>query len=94
MTMKFEFTNYETGVVFNLTSMEMLTVLNTLKITEEELAELLTGLTVDSYADLCENIDVEDQDDDYSLCRAFHRILNTRLLDVDCEEAWLESLAN
>jgi hypothetical protein len=92
--MNFEFTNYETGVVFNLTSMEMLTVLNTLKITEEELAELLTGLTVDSYADLCENIDVEDQDDDYQLCRAFHRILNTRLLDVDCEEAWLESLVN
>ena len=91
--MKFEFTNPETGLELSLTSLEMISVLNTLKISMVDLAEMLTGLTVDSYADLCETLDPEEtEDEDYQLCRAFHRILNVYMIDVDCEDAWIESM--
>ena len=91
--MKYEFTNSETGLDLSLTSLEMISVLNTLKVSMVDLAEMLTGLTVDSYADLCDTLDPDEtEDDDYQLCRAFHRIINVNLIDVDCEDAWLESL--
>ena len=86
--------NEETGVQVTMTSEDMEVTYNAIGVYPEELAQTLTGLTVDSYADLCEDLDMDDTDDDnYRLCEAFHRILNvTYPGDLDCEKNFREGL--
>ncbi len=95
--------NEETDIVMNLTHDQILTVKNTLGINGDELADMLTGLNCDSYADKIEEIlsegesideAIEYDEDGYQTCRSYHRIMNYNLTDEQCEEAWVESCLN
>ena len=88
MSRLYTWTNDQTGIEFNMTSENMEEVYNSAGVYPEELAETLTGITVDEYADRCELLDMDDtEDDDYKLCEAFHRLLNvTYPGDLDCEK--------
>lgn len=95
--------NEETDVVMNLTHDQILTVKNTLGVNGDELADMLTGLNSDSYADkICdilaegETIEeaIEYDPEGYEVCRSYHRIMNYNLTDEQCEEVWIESCNN
>lgn len=94
MSRFYTWTNDETGIDFTMTSEDMEVTYNAIGVYPEELAQTLTGLTIDSYADLCEDLDMDDtEDDDYRRCEAFHRILNvTYPGDLDCEKNFREGL--
>ena len=90
----------ETDVEMNLTHDQILTVKNTLNVNGYELADMLTGLNSDSYADKITDIlsegetiadAIEYDPEGYEVCRSYHRILNYNLTDEQCEEAWIES---
>ena len=95
--------NEETDIVMNLTHDQILTVKNTLGINGDELADMLTGLNSDSYADkiveiLSEGETIEEaieyDEEGYQTCRSYHRIMNYNLTDEQCEEAWIEACNN
>ena len=95
--------NEETDIEMNLTHEQILTVKNTLGISGDELADMLTGLNCDSYADkICEILSegegildaIEYDEQGYETCRAYHRIMNYNLTDEQCEEAWVEACNN
>ena len=95
--------NEETDVEMNLTHDQILTVKNTLGINGDELADILTGLNSDSYADkICDILSesetlqeaIEYDPEGYEVCRSYHRIMNYNLTDEQCEEAWIEACNN
>jgi len=96
--MTYNFAHYETGATYDLDSSKLQVIKDAIGTTYDDLAELLTGLTCDSYADDAEGLvgygttaEAQEEDSDtYDRCRAFHRILNGNLTDEQCETAWLE----
>ena len=96
----FNIQNDEMDLAMKLTHEQILTVKNTLGIDGEALADMLTGLNCDSYADKIveilqegETIEeaIEYDEEGYNTCKAYHRILNYNLTDEQCEQAWIES---
>ena len=90
----------ETDLEMNLTHDQILTVKNTLGVSGDDLADMLTGLNCDSYADkICDILNegetieeaIEYDPEGYETCRSYHRIMNYNLTDEQCEEAWIES---
>ena len=94
MSRFYTWTNYDTGVGVTMTSEDMEVAYNAIGVYPEELAFMLTGLDTDSYADLCETLDLDDTDDeDYRRCEAYHRLLNvTYPGDLDCEKNFRQGL--
>ena len=81
-TLTYNWTHTETEVEFSMTSEDMERAYNALGIYPEDLAQTLTGLNTDSYADLCEELDMDDtEDEDYQLCMTYHRLLNVTCPD-------------
>ena len=92
--------NEQTDSEMNLTYDQILTVKNTLGVNGDELADILTGLNSDSYADKITDIlsegetiadAIEYDPEGYEVCRSYHRIMNYNLTDEQCEAAWIES---
>ena len=86
-TFVYRWSHTETDIEFSMTSEDMEIAYNAIGLYPEDLAATLTGLNTDSYADLCEELDMQDtMDDDYQLCMAYHRLLNvTNPDDSMCE---------
>ena len=97
----FHIKHEETDRVMNLTHDQILNVMNTLGVNGDDLADILTSLNPDSYADKLEEIlsevdsveeAIEYDEEGYQTCRSYHRIMNYNLTDEQCEEAWIEAL--
>ena len=91
------------GVEMNLDHDQILMVKNILGVSGDELADMLTGLNSDSYADkicdiLAEGETIEEAIDydpeGYEVCRSYHRIMNFNLTDEQCEKEWIEACQN
>ena len=98
--MEFYIKHEETDCEMTLTSEQIITLKNTLGIDSTDLADILTSLNCDSYADkITEILSNGDTIDDaieydpegYEVCRSYHRIMNCNLTDEQCEDAWIES---
>ena len=90
----------ETDLVMNLTHDQILTTKNTLGVSGDDLADILTTLNPDSYADkICDILSevdsveeaIEYDEEGYQTCRSYHRIMNWNFSDEECEKIWLES---
>ena len=95
--------NEHTDGELNLTHEQILTTKNTLGVTGDDLADMLTGLNPDSYADkICDILSegetieaaIEYDSEGYETCRSYHRIMNWNFSDEQCEELWIESCNN
>ena len=93
----------ETDRVMNLTHEQILLTRNTLGVSGDDLADILTTLNPDSYADkICDILSevdtieeaIEYDEEGYQTCRSYHRIMNSNLTDEQCEEVWIESCNN
>jgi len=99
--MTYTFTHEDLGFTTELDQDKIVTLRNTLGISYDDLADLLTGYNCDTYADATEELandsegdvnEARDIDEDtYDRVRAYHRILNGNLSDDQCEESWLEA---
>ena len=98
--MTYSFTHIETESVFELSLGQIFQVRETLGISYDDLADLLTGYNCDSYADAVEELAtscnevvdaIEYDEETYNRTRAYHRIMNGNQSDETCEESWLEA---
>jgi len=103
MTNTYYIKHEETDLEMELTHEQILTVKNTLGVSGDDLADILTTLNPDSYADkICDILGEVDTIEDaieydlegYQTCRSYHRIMNYNLTDEQCEEVWIESCHN
>ena len=99
----FSIKHEETDRVMNLTHEQILLTRNTLGVSGDDLADILTTLNPDSYADkICDILSevdtieeaIEYDEEGYQTCRSYHRIMNSNLTDEQCEEVWIESCNN
>ena len=90
----------DTDLEMSVTHEKILTIRNTLGVMGDDLADILTTLNPDSYADKITDIlsegetiadAIEYDPEGYETCRSYHRIMNCNLTDEQCEEAWIES---
>ena len=103
MTSNFYIKHEETDLEMNLTHEQILTVKNTLGVSGDDLADILTTLNPDTYADkICDILNegesiegaIEYDEEGYQTCRSYHRIMNWNFSDEECEELWIESCEN
>ena len=102
MNLNYYITNFETGDVTELTDEQIEAFRKEPGLDTEELAERLTGLNSDSYADnvseLIEECDREEleyeKDDTYETCQWYHRLLNLNLSNEEARETWIKSWDN
>jgi len=90
----------ETDLELNLTIEQILTTKEALGVSGDDLADILTTLNPDTYADKLEEIlsevesveeAIEYDEEGYYTCRSYHRILNWNFNNEECEELWLQS---
>ena len=98
--MTYTWNHKETGTEFNCTFEELKATAEALNVGGEELADLLTGYTCDSYADDAEIAAQDSEGDEYAALeydsetynrvRAYHLLMNVRYTEEeDIRHYWL-----
>ena len=100
MTTTYYIKQEDTDLEMELTIEDIIKVKDTLGVTGDDLADMLTTLNPDSYADkICDILSegetiaeaIEYDPEGYETCRTYHRIMNWNLTEETCEKYWIET---